>query len=82
MTKFKKLVKIYCDFFDKETTNSTIVVWAIWFLIMSVWIIYQPNNSDYFKTSIIEFNSKSDFNRENIVFVWWKQYKLIFQEIK
>lgn len=82
MAKLKKLINFYCDLFDRETTNSTIVVWAIWLLIMSAWIAFQPANQSSIKGSLIEFNSQSDFNRENIVFVWWKQYKLIFQEIK
>ena len=82
MTKLKKLVQLYCEFFDRETTNSTIVVWVIWALIFGVGIVCQPDFWTSLKSNVIEFNSYNSLSKENVVFVWWKQYKVIFQEIK
>lgn len=83
MHRENKLLKAYYDFFDARLSDSSLVVWIIWTLIMLVWYVGSNSPYEFAKSNVLENNKiyiAADTN--NIVDIWGKKYKLIFEEIK
>lgn len=72
-----KFIKSYYDFFDKQIWDSTIVVGLIGVMIFLAWFLSEWNIN--YKSNILEYNNK---NYDSVVFIDWKRYKLVFEEIK
>lgn len=84
MNKLKKIIRMYCDFFDSEKINSTVLVWVIWTLIVWVWVLFKAEwTNAYLKWNLMEVNSRSLPNwLSNVIEINWVKYKLILEEIK
>lgn len=74
----KTFIQSYYDFFDRKIQDSTLVVGLIWFMIFLAWFLANIN-ADYTKSSVLEFSSKKE---DNIVYIEWKKYKILLQELK
>lgn len=83
MNKKSKLIKAYYDFFDSKLSDSSIVVWLIWLLIILVWFFAWNINGSLIKSNINEYREVT-FSRwiENVIIIDWKRYKVILEEIK
>jgi hypothetical protein len=82
MERENKLLKAYYDFFDAKLTDSSLVVWIIWALIMLVWYVWAENPYQYTKSSVLDSNKIYISSESNIVDIWGKKYRVIFEEIK
>jgi len=74
----RKIYNIYKNFFDIQIKNSTIVVVIISMLIIFVWVYIPSDENKYFKTNILESNSKN-FLTWKIIVIDWVEYKLIIK---
>jgi len=72
----KSFIQTYYDFFDKKIQDPTLVVWLIWIMIFLAWFLSNTNVN--YKWNLFEFNNKID----NIIYIDWKKYKFVLQEIK
>lgn len=83
MSRKNKLVKAYYDFFDNKLSDSSIVVWLIWLLIILVWFFSWNINNSLLKSSVGEYREVT-FSKwlENVITIDWKKYRIILEEIK
>jgi hypothetical protein len=80
MYKPNKLLKAYYDFFDTKLSDSSIVVWIIWLLIIGVWYFWATPSYGMSKASLLEYDRGYYSGDLNIVEVWGKKYKITFEE--
>ena len=77
MKKIQKYLRSYCDFLDNQMSDTTLIVWVIWLLIISVSYIWQTEAS-YYKASVFDQQNIS----QNIIYIEWKAYKVHLEPMK
>lgn len=92
--KLELLAYKYSHFFDTKLDNSTITVWIIGLFIFSVWISFWDwnmiSNNANLKANVFEtvkekeekisLSSQIIENKEWILTIWWKKYRITLSE--
>ncbi len=78
----QKIFKTYKQILDVKLKDSTLLVFLVSILIISVWIVVPNNSLVNAKNNILELQKNQKLEIINIVNIDGKKYKIYFEEIR